>query len=83
MKITVTINSCSSCRHLDHSGAFTPGGAKSICGHPDAKGNSPPSRQRQHLSKDENHHWKWRVIQEEFLSKNQPDWCPLKLGFTY
>ena len=31
-----TIGNCHECRHIDHSGAFTPGGAKMICGHPDA-----------------------------------------------
>ena len=35
MKITRDIT-CSTCPHLDHSGAFTPGGAKDICGHPSA-----------------------------------------------
>ena len=34
MEITVIINKCSDCYHKDHSGAFTPGGAKSECGHP-------------------------------------------------
>lgn len=27
---------CGNCRHRGNSGAFTPGGAKDICGHPDA-----------------------------------------------
>lgn len=32
--ITKTIENCHECRHIDHSGSFTPGGAKRICGHP-------------------------------------------------
>lgn len=36
MKIVVEINSCGGCRHRDHSGAFTPGGAQQVCGHPNA-----------------------------------------------
>jgi hypothetical protein len=35
MLITVEVNHCVQCRHIDHSGSFTPGGAKHICGHPD------------------------------------------------
>jgi hypothetical protein len=34
--ISKTIHNCHGCRHRDHSGAFTPGGPKWICGHPDA-----------------------------------------------
>jgi hypothetical protein len=34
MQITVSLDNCSHCRHRDHSGAFTPGGAKQICGYP-------------------------------------------------
>ena len=33
MDITVTIKTCSECRHLGHSGAFTPGGARLVCEH--------------------------------------------------
>jgi hypothetical protein len=33
MEITIHIDNCRGCRHRDHSGAFTPGGAKEICGH--------------------------------------------------
>ena len=34
MEITVVVNNCSQCRHRNHSGQFTPGGAKDICGYP-------------------------------------------------
>lgn len=36
MQITTTINTCTDCRHLDHSGAFTPGGALPVCRHHNA-----------------------------------------------
>ena len=33
-KIIITkVNSCSDCPHIDHTGAFTPGGAKYCCRH--------------------------------------------------
>jgi len=32
----IEISSCGECPHLDHTGAFTPGGAKPICGHEQA-----------------------------------------------
>lgn len=35
MTITVEIDNCSECRHAGHTGAFTPGGSKPICGHRD------------------------------------------------
>jgi hypothetical protein len=34
MKYTTEIRTCLECHHSDHSGAFTPGGAQQICGHP-------------------------------------------------
>lgn len=72
--ITIRIKSCSQCRHLDHSGAFTPGGAQYTCEHksaPDPKGNS---------------HWKYRVVNKKNptqLPKEFPDWCPLISGHGY
>lgn len=35
LKICVEVRNCFDCRHKDHSGAFTLGGAKRICSHPD------------------------------------------------
>ncbi len=34
--LTVTLKNCKDCRHLTHSGTFTPEGAKPVCDHPDA-----------------------------------------------
>lgn len=77
MLITVEIKSCSDCRYRDHSGAFTPGGAKPVCGHPDAcddwKKRVTPYRR----VFDKNGYDYCR------LPKKIPDWCPLKHGSSY
>ena len=33
MEITIKINTCKDCRHLDHSGGYTIGGSRPVCGH--------------------------------------------------
>ena len=66
--LTVTLNTCKDCLHLDHSGAFTPGGAKQICGAA-GKRNAP-------AGDPEPWHWKHRVIED--LSTTPPPWCPLR-----
>lgn len=71
MIIEVSINDCYDCRYLSHSGAFTEGGAKLVCRHPDAL----PSR----IHGDEKHHWKYRVVNREKV----PDWCLLRSGSKY
>ena len=72
VEIKFTIKNCNECRHRDHSGAFTPGGAKPICGHGDA------CVKRVAESKDK-YDWKNRVIDPKTI----PDWCPLKRGSKY
>ncbi len=82
MKIIVTIKNCDGCRFLDHSGAFTPGGAKPICKHSDAlkrgEGKKDPG------------HYKHRVLPHKAIEfdrilkrKTPPDWCPLRKGGKY
>lgn len=81
--VTVVLHSCSDCRHLTHSGAFTKGGTKSICGHPDAceiRGEG----------KKDKYDWKHRAIRNKIRKggpyKNKPmipQWCPLKDGYAY
>jgi len=53
MEITVTINNCHDCRHLDHSGSYTPGGAKWICGHPYAVNAVTKAKKLHIYSKEE------------------------------
>jgi len=67
MKIIKIINSCFECEYKDHSGAFTPGGAKHICGHSDAC-------IKRKVTFDK-YHWRQRIISE---SGRIPPWCPLK-----
>ncbi len=72
MEIIVTINNCADCRHRDHSGGLTPGGAILICGHKDAC----VRRKSQYVS----YHWKQRILPKD---KTIPLWCPLKNGSEY
>jgi hypothetical protein len=76
MIIKVNIMTCADCRHQDHSGAFTKGGAQMICGHSNAAEvlNVPPEI------------WKRRVLDKDNPCKIPdyiPKWCPLKYGFKY
>ena len=72
MEITVIINNCEDCRHKDHSGAYTIGGAKPICGHDDACVKRKATFDK--------YDWNQRIIED--LNKI-PNWCPLKLGSCY
>ena len=87
MKITVTINTCTACRHLDHSGACGPSKAESICGHPsvsdmikkfkglpDDNPNDPKT-----IVENQCYYWGNRIVD----LKEIPDWCPLKYGKRY
>lgn len=79
MKIEINIEKCNDCFHLDHSGAFTPGGSKPICGHNEACGTV-----RAKTHKSEPYHWIHRVVRRDKTSKLQiPEWCPLKNGESY
>lgn len=66
---TITINNCNECHFLDHSGAFTPGGAKPHCNNQLSCG----PRIRKHWE-----HWKNRILKKDKDGKIQiPTWCPL------
>lgn len=58
----INIETCRDCRHRDHTGGFTPGGAKPCCGHPDTC---------QRLGYD----CFKRVIDPPNII---PEWCPLR-----
>jgi hypothetical protein len=98
LTITVTVRGCEDCRHRDHSGSFTPGGAKQICGHDDISENilkhKPETRydDPNALSKDKkfkNHidnqcyYWGNRIVDEYIESGKIPFFCPLKNGSSY
>ena len=57
----LVIRDCSDCPHHDHSGAFTKGGAKQICGH-------------RHTVQDRGADWFKRKISNY---PEVPFWCPL------
>jgi len=61
-RVTI-INTCLECPHIDHSGGFTKGGAKRICGHGkivECRGSD----------------WEKRVLPDQ-KGKHIPSWCPL------
>lgn len=78
MQIIVTINNCTECRYIDHSGAFTKEGKKLICDHDDAIDLAVNNIDN--LLEDDKYHWKYRVIQN---AGKIPSWCPLKNGSKY
>lgn len=80
MSLTVVLNGCKDCRHRDHSGAFTPGGARPICGHYDAVRFATYKKLVNKKDKDDKYHWRHRVLKD--LNKI-PEWCPLKHGMCY
>ena len=51
MQVTVNINNCKECKHLGHSGNFTPGGAEAVCFHPKAV---PSNRENRHSQYKQN-----------------------------
>ena len=70
MEKTIRINNCDQCPHLSHSGAFTPGGAKPICGNRDACG-----KRKQNFDQ---FHWGQRILEKNSCGKLIiPKWCPL------
>lgn len=73
-EVTLVIPTCGQCPFVDHSGAFTPGGAQPICGHRDA-----PSTFAVDIAGDERFHWKYRQVN---LESAPPDQCPLRQPVT-
>jgi hypothetical protein len=80
----IQIRKCLDCEHIDHSGAFTPGGALSVCGHPNA-----PDKNKMEGVRDFNDVvtkeiaetiWGPRKLNADF---SIPEWCPVKQGFQY
>ena len=92
MLITVEVNSCRQCRHRDHSGGFTHGGARGICGHSDSckeRKSIDEFKTEYPMYADEmngdmknwKYHWYNRIVDE---NENEiPSWCPLKSGSSY
>ena len=78
MIIQIEIKNCRECKHCEHTGGFTKGGAKPGCNHPEtvkSKGSDCfkrviPNR----ISAG------FKTIREP---KSIPNWCPMKNGFKY
>ena len=81
MEIKIQINTCNDCKHSDHTGAFTKGGAKPCCDHRitiNEKGSNCFKRIIPYKSVY------WDLYHKEFHEpKKIPDWCPLKRGYKY
>ena len=68
MSVYIEINTCHRCPHADHSGAFTPGGAKPVCNH------DAVLRRVQESGVPDYYHWRHRIRPN---GGRVPRWCPL------
>lgn len=91
MLITVEIKHCMQCRHRDHSGSFTAGGARQICGHGAAcKARRTKAQFKKEypmyakdISTDWRFHWYNRIVDKHIKKRTIPTWCPLAHGEGY
>jgi len=73
--VTTELNSCSDCSHHDHSGAFTPGGARPVCNH-------------RTVCESRGYEWQCRIVPHHMIKgingrptyelDEIPDWCPFR-----
>lgn len=78
--VRLIIPTCGQCPFIGHSGAFTPGGAKSICHH-----KAAVSTFAAHIGKDapnpdnlaggDRYHWKHRMVDRD---ASPPSQCPIR-----
>ena len=73
LKVVVTLETCFDCRSIDHSGAFTKGGVKTICNHNDAVEFFTVGKTLR--NKRDKYHWRHRVIKNPYKI---PGLCPLR-----
>jgi hypothetical protein len=94
MEVVIKIKTCNDCRHRDHTGGFTPGGAKPCCDHPFAvenmdKGNGPfdrviPYRNESPDNRNVFHKHTFKAVYKPIRTpKGIPKWCPIKNGKDY
>lgn len=81
MLIQIEIKSCQDCIYLGHSGAFTKGGAKSICTHDAAAKTFTVDKSINKKDPTDIYHWRHRIIND--LNKEPPQKCPLRHGHQY
>ncbi len=77
-KVFIEIDKCDDCPYLDHSGSFTSGGAKQICGHNEA--SEKATRNKKFKTPAALYHWHHRRISANLKTGNLiiPRWCPLR-----
>jgi len=80
LTITITIVDCNDCRHRDHTGVATRGGAVPVCSHPLAvdyatKNKNPKGEDR--------YHYRHRALKTIDDKLGIPHWCPLQHGEGY
>lgn len=71
---TLRIKNCGKCPYVSHSGAFTPGGAKDTCGHPNAVDTFTEDVDEGDPNQDK-YHWRHRVVDRE---QAPPEQCPIR-----
>jgi hypothetical protein len=84
---TIILNTCHDCIYCDHSGSFTPGGAKPVCHHPvkiKETGADWHDRVIPYETKDETIPLRSgdRITPMHYV-KEIPQWCPLRRGEPY
>lgn len=81
MEICINIKSCDDCKHSDHTGQLTPGGAKPCCNHSETVSQKGSDCFKRVIP--------YRTVYNEIWNRNMreaktiPQWCPLKNGFNY
>lgn len=69
--VFLQIPTCGRCPFVDHSGSFTPGGAKTICNHRDAVETFAAN-----VEGEDRYHWKYRQVNHDAAP---PEQCPLRV----
>lgn len=69
--VFLQIPTCGRCPFVDHSGSFTPGGAKTICNHRDAVETFAAN-----VAGEDRYHWKYRQVNHDAAP---PEQCPLRV----
>jgi len=91
METIIHIETCADCKHSDHTGAFTEGGAKPCCNHPHiikTKGVNCFKRiiPFKNVWEEEKHIFykspNQKIIPTKVM-KGIPSWCPVKNGEKY
>ncbi len=81
MEIKIQINNCNDCKHHDHTGSFTKGGAKPCCNHNVTVKEKGYSCFKRIIPYKNKHNDIYNTVYH--IVKEIPDWCPLKRGCEY